>query len=94
MALDAYDQRDEEGAIPLGENTYGPQLTFQQEAVCKMYEVMKSRQVSHDELFRMTDVSNDGGIDMSESELRDHLWGILDVLLSFGSIQEKEILAI
>lgn len=85
MALDAYDQRDEEGAIPLGENTYGPQLTFQQEAVCKMYEVMKSRQVSHDELFRMTDVSNDGGIDMSE---------LRDVLLSFGSIQEKEILAI
>jgi len=33
----------------------------------------------------MTDVSNDGGIDMSE---------LRDVLLSFGNIQEKEILAI
>lgn len=64
MALDAYDQRDEQGVTPLGESNMGPQMTFEQEAVCKMYQVIKSRQISHDELFRMTDVSNDGGIDM------------------------------
>lgn len=84
MALEAYDIRDEEGVTPLGE-TQGPQMSFEHQAVCKMYSVIKSRQISHDELFRMTDVSNDGGIDMSE---------LRDVLLQFGNIQEKEILAI
>ena len=77
MALDAYDIRDEKSAVALGENQLGPSFTFEQEAVCKMYYVIKSRQISHDELFRMIDVNNDCGIDMGE---------LRDVLLSFGNI--------